>query len=139
MDIGEVRQLVKVSDGRIGVVMANDDCGGVYRGHCNMWFGEFTQDGEAVVEMLLVGGDWKTIKCPIGKSGQELVDAKVSKVKNASTHSFDIEFTCSRSVSNCHEVQHLTGTISEILSSLCESGWPMCPECGDDMEDCVVD
>ncbi len=133
MDIGEVRQLVKVSDGRVGVVMANEDCGGVFRGHCNMWFGEFTKDGEALVEMILVGDDWETIECPAGKSGQELIDAKVCKVKGASDHSFDIKFTCTRAVSECDEVQHMEGNINNILDNICGSGWPICPECGDDM------
>lgn len=139
MDIGEVRQLVKVSDGRIGVVMGNEDCGGVFRGCCNMWFGQFTEDGKALVEMLLVGDDWDTIKCPMGKNEKELVDVKVSKMEHASTHIFDIKFTCSRSVSECDEVHHMKGNISDIVDNMYESGWPLCPECDDDMVCSAID
>jgi transcription elongation factor Elf1 len=55
--------------------------------------------------------------------------------KHASNHVFDIEFTCDE----CEEVQHINEKISDILSELSDSGWPICPECGHDMEFSVVE
>lgn len=66
MDTGQVRQFVKVSDGRIGVVMANELSGGVFRGHCDMWFGEF-KDGQPHVEQLLVVENWEEVEAPLGE------------------------------------------------------------------------
>jgi hypothetical protein len=51
--------------------------------------------------------------------------------KSANDHIFDVEFTCNM----CNEVHHRNGKIADILSNLREPGWPICPECGDDMED----
>lgn len=65
METGQVRQFVKVSDGRIGVVIANELSGGVLRGHCDMWFGEL-KNGQPHVEQLLVSEDWEEIEAPIG-------------------------------------------------------------------------
>ncbi len=53
---------VKVSNGRVGTIVANDSCGGVFRGHCNVWFGETGADGKPVVEQLLYGDDWTYIE-----------------------------------------------------------------------------
>jgi hypothetical protein len=67
MNTGQVRQFVRVSDGRIGVVMANETCGGVFRGHCDMWFGAITiAGGVPIVEQLPVQDDWEEIKAPLG-------------------------------------------------------------------------
>lgn len=66
MDTKQVRQFVKVTDGRIGVVIANETSGGVFRGHCDMWFGNFNNDGTPLVEQLLVTNDWKEIRAPLG-------------------------------------------------------------------------
>lgn len=66
MDTGQVRQFVRVSDGRIGVVIANDTCGGVLRGHCDMWFGCLSDAGEPIVEQLLVQASWEEIEAPLG-------------------------------------------------------------------------
>jgi len=66
MDTGKVRQFVRVSDGRIGVVIANETCGGVFRGHCDMWFGDLTDHGEPIVEQLLVQASWEEIEAPLG-------------------------------------------------------------------------
>lgn len=46
---------------------------------------------------------------------------------------FDIEFTCPE----CEQVQHIEGIINTILSIIMEAGWPICPECGSDMDFCV--
>lgn len=51
-----------------------------------------------------------------------------------STPPVDVEFTCN----SCHEVQHIRGTLDSLLGELNCSGWPICPECGEDMEWCVV-
>lgn len=69
MDTGQVRQFVRVSDGRIGVVIANDHSGGVFRGHCDMWFGSLQKNGDPHVEQLLVSKGWKEIEAPIGDTG----------------------------------------------------------------------
>lgn len=66
MKTGQVRQFVKVSDGRTGVVIANDSCGGVFRGHCDMWFGNFNKDGSPFVEQILVTDDCEVIEAPLG-------------------------------------------------------------------------
>ncbi len=52
------------------------------------------------------------------------------KMETPHNHKFDVEFTCN----NCREVQHHEGTLEVLLSDLYTSGWPICPECGDDME-----
>ncbi len=65
MEMNVIRQFVKVSDGRIGVVIANEVSGGVFRGHCDMWFGEIGENGP-IIEQLFVGDDWETVEAPIG-------------------------------------------------------------------------
>jgi len=77
MDTGKVRQFVKVSDGRIGVVMANETCGGVLRGHCDVWFGDFVRNEdnkvvEPLVEQLLVEPDWEVVECQMGYSTETI-------------------------------------------------------------------
>ncbi len=72
LPVGQVRQFVTVSDGRTGVVMANDQAGGVFRGHCDLWFGKFKEDGEPLVEQLCIMDDWETITCPLGTLAGEL-------------------------------------------------------------------
>lgn len=67
IDTSTVRQFVRVDDGRIGVVIANESAGGVYRGHCDMWFGKFLEDGSPLVEQLLVTDNWKAIDAPLGE------------------------------------------------------------------------
>jgi len=69
MDTGVVRQFVKVTDGRVGAVIANDVCGGVLRGHCDVWFGEFGPNDDPFVEQLLVTDNWETVACPLGELG----------------------------------------------------------------------
>lgn len=60
-----LRDFVKVSDGRIGLIVANDLGGGVLRGHADMWFGE-VKDDAPVVEQLCVNDDWVVVKRPVG-------------------------------------------------------------------------
>ena len=134
MNVGEVRQFVKVSDGRIGTVMANDGCGGVFRGHCDLWFGGFLADGTPLVEQLFVAKDWELVQCPTGKCGQGLKNVRLSEFSHAAKHVFNIEFSCPK----CKEVQRVEGKIVDVLGGMCESGWPICPACGDDMENQVV-
>lgn len=57
---------IRVLDGRIGLVVANDQCGGVCRGHCDIWFGAKTADGSPIIEQLCVSEDWKEVKRPLG-------------------------------------------------------------------------
>ncbi len=71
MKTGEIRQFVKVPDGRIGTIIANDRGGGVLRGHCDVWFGGFTSESTPVVEQLLVTKEWEVIESPIGRSQNE--------------------------------------------------------------------
>jgi hypothetical protein len=68
LDVGKVRQFVKVSSGKIGVVMANEKSGGVFRGHCDLWFGEIDPDGNPIVRQMCIMDDWKTIESPLGIS-----------------------------------------------------------------------
>lgn len=72
METGRVRQFIKVSDGRIGVVMANEMAGGVYRGHCDLWFGQFKKDGSPIIEQLCINENWTTVACPLGMTKREL-------------------------------------------------------------------
>jgi hypothetical protein len=53
-------------DGKVGVVIANDQSGGVMRGHCDVWFGELKPDGQPKVVQLLVTDKWKVL----GKDGR---------------------------------------------------------------------
>lgn len=71
METGVVRQFVKVTDGRIGAIIANDSCGGVFRGHCDVWFGEIGEDDQPVVEQLCVDNRWQVIKAPLGRTSQD--------------------------------------------------------------------
>jgi hypothetical protein len=71
IDTSTVRQFVRVTDRRIGVVIANESAGGVYRGHCDMWFGRFHEDGTPIVEQLLVTKEWETIEAPLGEFPSE--------------------------------------------------------------------
>jgi len=50
-------------------------------------------------------------------------------------YEFDLKLTCD----SCEIVTHNRGTIEWHLSNIQESGWPICPKCGDDMEGCIVD
>ena len=43
---------------------------------------------------------------------------------------FEVSFVCPV----CKETQYFSGTINDILSVLNEIGWPICAECGDDMD-----
>ncbi len=47
---------------------------------------------------------------------------------------FDILFACPQ----CHETQTVTGKVADILSEIRESGWPICAECNEDMEESVI-
>ena len=62
--LNEVRQFVKIGN-RIGTVIANDTAGGVFRGHCDVWFGEI-KDDQPIVEQLVVTQEWEVIPAPIG-------------------------------------------------------------------------
>jgi len=74
---------------------------------------------------------WNTV-LPIPKG----IDGQIEHLKNyAHKHVFDVELTCSK----CEKVAHLKMNITTILSCLRESGWPICPECGQDMDDSLVD
>ena len=57
---------VKVSDTRIGVVVGNQYSGGVFRGHCNVWFGGVGIDDKPQIEHLCIMEDWEVVKTPIG-------------------------------------------------------------------------
>lgn len=58
-------QLVRISDGRIGVVVSNEVSGGIFRDHCGVWFGCFNEKIEPKVEHLHVKDDWELIQTPI--------------------------------------------------------------------------
>lgn len=56
------RDFVKVSDGRVGCVIANENCGGVFRGHAVVWFGDRWPDNTPKTEMLCVNKDWEVVE-----------------------------------------------------------------------------
>lgn len=62
----KLRDFVKVSDGRIGLIVANDSGGGVFRGHYDLWFGKI-KDGKPVVEQLCRQKDWELVERPLGE------------------------------------------------------------------------
>ncbi len=64
--ISGIGHFVKVSDTRIGVVVGNQHSGGVYRGHCNVWFGGFVGDDTPQIEHLCIMDDWKVVVTPVG-------------------------------------------------------------------------
>lgn len=70
LNAGKVRQFIRISDGRIGVVMANDRAGGVFRGHCDLWFGEL-ENGLPRVELHCVSDGWVVVECPLGISAKQ--------------------------------------------------------------------
>lgn len=41
-----------------------------------------------------------------------------------------VEFKCHE----CVEIQNFDGSLEELLFNLRDSGWPICPECGEDMD-----
>lgn len=61
----EIGQFVRICDGRVGVVIATERSGGVFRGHCNIWFGDM-YGGQPKSEHLLVKEEWEPISSPIG-------------------------------------------------------------------------
>ena len=59
-----IGQFVKTVSGRVGVVVSNEDDGGVFRGHCCVWFGDVPNT--PVVEHLLITDEWEMIETPVG-------------------------------------------------------------------------
>jgi len=64
--VSVIGEFVKVSDTRIGVVVGNQHSGGVFRGHCNVWFGGFADDFVPRIEHLCIMEDWEPVNKPIG-------------------------------------------------------------------------
>lgn len=60
MKTAHLRDFVSI-DGKTAVVIANDHAGGVLRGHCDVWFGDFKPNGEPNVQQLRVTDGWKVI------------------------------------------------------------------------------
>jgi hypothetical protein len=92
MNLGQVRQFVRVSDGRIGAVIAGEGAGGVYRGHCDLWFG-IVAEGVPVVEQLCIDEDWEEIPAPIGvispRSGVSMLEAAIEAVEHVAQANWD--------------------------------------------------
>jgi len=61
---GQVRSFFKTKDGDIGVIIANDQSGGVYRGHADVWFGDFDDGRPRVVQIPMDGAE--EIEAPLG-------------------------------------------------------------------------
>ncbi len=55
-----LRDFVRLPNGRLGLIVANDSCGGVFRGHYAIWFGEI-RDGKPVVEQICGAPDWSPL------------------------------------------------------------------------------
>jgi len=61
---GQVRSFIKTKNGDIGVIIANDMSGGVFRGHADVWLGGF-KDGKPLVLQILMDGV-EEIEAPLG-------------------------------------------------------------------------
>ena len=49
---------------------------------------------------------------------------------DATKHVFTIRLSCTE----CEETDTITGTIESILSGIGHAGWPICAECGKEMD-----
>jgi hypothetical protein len=56
----QLRDFVSIG-GKVAVIIANSQSGGVLRGHCDVWFGDLKPNGEPNVQQLPVTDDWKLI------------------------------------------------------------------------------
>lgn len=61
----KLRDFIRMDDGRLGLIVANDLQGGVLRGHADVWFGGTEPDGLPDVEQLPVAR-MKRVDCPVG-------------------------------------------------------------------------
>lgn len=61
---GQVRSFIKTRDGDVGVIIANDQSGGVYRGHADVWFGSF-RNGQPLVTQIPMDGV-EEMEAPLG-------------------------------------------------------------------------
>lgn len=60
-------EFVKTREYGIGVVVGTEYSGGVYRGHCKVWFGSLVNNGKQPhVLHLLILENWEIIPTPIG-------------------------------------------------------------------------
>jgi rRNA maturation protein Nop10 len=77
-----------------------------------------------------VCNQWETPHIPRSESPRldTLIAAAIRDAE--ATKAYNIKFTCPE----CDETQNMQETITGILSSIRDSGWPICPECGDDMD-----
>lgn len=87
--------------------------------------GEYEMDA-----LVRIHGKFKIGKSHDGWSGPTELNVAVEQIST----SLEIEFTCPE----CEEVQRIEGKLADILSEMHESGWPICPECGTDMEENVL-
>ena len=62
----KLRDFIRMDDGRLGLIVANDLNGGVFRGHADIWFGATELDGTPHVEQLPVSR-MALVNCPIGQ------------------------------------------------------------------------
>jgi len=62
-----LHDFVQIGD-QIGIIVANETAGGVFRGHADVWFGEYDDDGQPIVLQLLVQKHWELVKRPAGQT-----------------------------------------------------------------------
>jgi len=57
----QLRDFVRVSDGRVGLIVRNDSTSGMFRDEYEIWFGDYVDDFYPLTEILCRKDDWKSL------------------------------------------------------------------------------